>query len=78
METNLLSKMIQLSIVFHLLSNGFFMTDYPKMLKYLSFIQVTNFPSCHWYLTSGWEWGKYLAQVEIVDMKKKIENDTFL
>ena len=30
METNLLSKMIQLSIVFHLLSNGRPMIDYPK------------------------------------------------
>ena len=35
METNLLSKKIQLSIVFHLLSNGRPMTDYPKMTKYL-------------------------------------------
>ena len=38
METNLLSKTIQLSIVFHLLSNGHPMTDYPKMTKYNLFL----------------------------------------
>ena len=78
METNLLSKTIQLSIVFHILSNGRPMTNYPKMTKYLSFIQVPNFPSSHRSLSSGWEWGKYLAQVEKDDMKEKIENATFL
>ena len=78
METNLLSKTIQFSTVFHLLSNGHPMTDYPKMMKYLSFIQVPKFPSSHWSLSSGWERGKYLAQVEMDNMKEKIANDTFL
>ena len=78
METNLLSKMIHLSIVFHILSYGHPMTYYPKMTKYLSFIQVPNFPSSHWSLLSGWEWGKYLDQVEKGDMKEKIANATFL
>ena len=78
METNLLSKTIQLSIVFNILSNGHPMTYYPKMTKYLSFIQVPNFPSSHWSLSSGWEWGKYLAQVEKDDMEEKIVNATFL
>ena len=77
METNLLSKTMQLSTVFHLLSNGRPMIDYPKMRKYLSFIQVPNFPSSHWSLSSGCEWGKYLAQVEMTDMKQNIANDTF-
>ena len=27
---------------------------------------------------SGWEWGKYIAQVEKDDMKEKIANATFL
>ena len=45
------------------------MIDYPKMTKYLSFIQVPNFPYSHWSLSSGWKWGKYLAQVEMDDMK---------
>ena len=78
METHFLSKTIQLSIVFHLLSNGRPMTDYPKMMKYLSFIQVPNFLTSHWSLLSGWERGKYLAQVEKDDMKEKIANATFL
>ena len=43
METNLLSKTIQLSNVFHIISNSRPMTDYPKMMKYLSFIQVPFF-----------------------------------
>ena len=47
METNLLSKTIQLSTMFHLISNGHPMTDYTKMNKYLSFIQVPKFPSSH-------------------------------
>ena len=34
MEPNLLSKMIQLNVVFHILSNGHTMTDYPKMMNY--------------------------------------------
>ena len=78
MGKNLLLKIIQLSTIFQLLSNGHPMTYYPKMTKYLSFIQVPNFPSSHWSLSSGWEWGKYLAQVENDDMKEKIANATFL
>ena len=61
METNLLSKNIQLSTIFHVISNSRPMKDYPKMMKYLSFIQVPKFPSSHWYLSSGWEWERYLA-----------------
>ena len=48
------------------------------MMKYLSFIQVPNFPSSHWSLSSGWEWGQYLVQVEKDDMKENIANATFL
>ena len=43
------------------------------MTKYLSFIQVPNFPSSHWSLSSGREWGKYLAQVEKDDMKRRLQ-----
>ena len=78
METNLLSMAIQLSTIFHLLSNGCPMTDYPKNDEIYIFLQVPNFPSSHWCLSSGWEWGKYLAQVEKDDMKEKIANATFL
>ena len=46
------------------------------MTKYLYFIQATNFPSSQWSLSSGWEWGKYLAQVEKDNMKEKIANAT--
>ena len=78
MERNLLSKTTQLSIVFHILSRGHPMTDYPYYMKLLSFLQVSNFPSSHWSVTSGWEWAKYLAQVENDDMKEKIANARFL
>ena len=77
METHFLSKTIQLSTIFHLLSNGRPLKDYPKMTKYLSFIQVPNFPTSRWSLLIGWEWGKYLAQVEKDDMKEKIANAKF-
>ena len=48
------------------------------MKNYLSFIQVQNFQCSHWSLASGWEWGKYLSQVEKDDMKEKIANATSL
>jgi hypothetical protein len=47
------------------------MTDYLDYMKYLSFLQMPNFPSSHWSLMSGWEWAKYLAQVEKDDMKRE-------
>ena len=53
------------------------MTNYPKMTKYLYFIQVPNFPYSPLSLSSGWECGKYLAQVEKDDIKEKIANATF-
>ena len=54
------------------------MTDYPDYKNYLSFLEVLNFPYSHWFVTSGWEWEKYLAQVEKDDMKENIANATFL
>lgn len=78
MERNLLSKEIQLSTVFHILSSSSPMSDYLNYMKYLSFIQVLNFPSSHWSIISGWECSKYLAQVEKYDMKEKIANARFL
>lgn len=63
MERSLLSKMTQLSIVFHILSRGCPMTNYPNCMKLLSFLQVSNFPCSHSSVTSGWEWAKYPAQV---------------
>jgi hypothetical protein len=78
MEINLLSKTIQLSIIFHILSKGHPMKDYPYYMKYLSFLQILNFPSSYWSLMSGWEWEKYLAQVEKDDMKEKIASARFL
>ena len=64
MERNLLYKMTQLSTVFHILSRGRPMTDYPDYKNYVSFLEVSNFPSSHWSIKSGWEWVRYLAQVE--------------
>ena len=78
MERNLLSKTIQLSTVFHILSKVRPMTDYPDHRKLLSFLQVPNFPSSHWSVTSGWGWAGYLAQVEKDDLKEKIANARFL
>jgi hypothetical protein len=76
--TSLFKKTIQLSTVFHILSKGHPMTNYPDYMKYLSFLQMPNFPSSHWSLTSGWEWEKYIAQVEKDDMKEKIASARFV
>lgn len=78
MEINLSSKMIQLCTIFQILSCGHPMKIYPNYMKYLYFLQVPNFPSCHWSIPSGWEWEKYLAQEEKDDMQEKIANDRFL
>ena len=56
MERNLLSKTTQLSTVFHILSRGLPMTDYLDYKNYVSFLDVSNFPSSHWSVMSGWEW----------------------
>ena len=77
MEINLLSKTTQLITVFHILSRGRPMTDYLEYKNYVSFLDVSNFPSSHWFVTSGWEWEKYLAQVEKDDLKEKIANARF-
>ena len=68
MERSLLSKTIQLSTVFHILCKGRPMIDYPDHMKFLSFLHLPNFPSSHWSVTSGWEWERYLAQVENDDL----------
>lgn len=78
MERILLSKTIQLSIVFHILSKSHPMTDYLDHMKFLSFHQVLNFPYSHWSVTSGWGWEGYLAQAEKDDFKEKIANARFL
>ena len=54
------------------------MKNYPKILKFLSFIKAPNFSSSHWSMTCGWEWAQYLAQVEKDDLKEHIANATFL
>ena len=77
MERNLLSKMTHLSIAFHILYRGHPMINYPDYTKYLSFIQVLNFPSSHQSIMSGHEWARCLAQVEKDDMKEKIVDARF-
>ena len=49
------------------------MTDYPYYKNYVSFLEVLNFPSSCWSITSDWEWEKYVAQVKKDDLKEKIE-----
>jgi hypothetical protein len=54
------------------------MPNYLDCMKYLSFLQVSKFPSSHWSVMSGWEWERYLAQLESDDMKENIANARFL
>ena len=51
------------------------MTYYSKYKNYVYFLDVSNFPSSHWSITSGWEWAKYLAQVEKDDLKENTANN---
>ena len=53
------------------------MTDYPDYKNFISFLEVSNFPSSHWSITSGWEWEKYITQVEKGDLKENIANVRF-
>ena len=69
--------MTELSTIFHILSRGHPMTDYPEYKNYLSFLDVSNFPSSHWSIMSNSEWAKYLDQVEKDDLKEKIANSIF-
>jgi hypothetical protein len=69
--------MIQLSIVFHILSRGRPIIDFPDYKNFIYFIEVSNFPSSHWSVTSGWKWEKYLAQVEKDGLKENIANARF-
>ena len=54
MERNLLSNTMQLSIVFHILSRGRPMTNFPDYKKFVSFLEVSNFSSSLWLVMSGW------------------------
>eukprot|EP01018_Ginkgo_biloba_P012269 Gb_00696 [translate_table: standard] len=78
MVTNLLSKTVQLSTVFHILSRGRPMTNFPEYMNFLSFLEVSNFPTSHWSISSGWEWERYIAQVEMEDLQEKIRTSRFL
>ena len=39
---------------------------------------MPNFLSSHWSVTSGWEWARYLTQVEKDVLKQEISNARFL
>ena len=47
MEINLLSKIMQLSSVFHILSRGRTMTNYLYYKNYVSFLDTSIFPYSH-------------------------------
>ena len=53
------------------------MTYYPEYKNYVSFLDVSNFPSSHGSVTSFWAWEQYLAQVEKEDLKENIANAIF-
>ena len=47
-------KAVQLSNVFHILSRGRPMTNYPKMSGLLHFLKVHNYLVSHWSINSRW------------------------
>lgn len=56
-----MGKVVQLSVVFYLLSRGRPMTDYPSIPTLLHFLKTQNYPNSHWSVNSGWEWARCLA-----------------
>ena len=71
-------KVVQLSVVFYLLSRGRPMTNYPSIPTLLHFLKTQNYPNSHWSVNNGWEWARCLAQVEKEDMKEKIKDSNFI
>ena len=77
-EVQNMGKVVQLGVVFYILSRGRPMMGYPSMTVLLHFLKTRNYPNSHWSVNNGWEWAKYLAQVEIEDMKESIKNSNFI
>lgn len=78
MEAANLSKTIQMIVVFHILSRGHPMIDYPKYSSLLSYLNVPHYPYSHWSINPGWEWENCLVAVEKEDLKDKVKESNFI
>ena len=61
MEVQEMGKVIQLSVVFYILSKGHPMIEYPSLNSLLHFAKVHYYARSHWLIKNGWEWESYLA-----------------
>ena len=73
-----MGKIVQLGVVFYILSRGCPMTDYPLMISLFHFLKTQNYSNSHWSVKNRWEWARCLAQVEKEDMKEKIKDSNFI
>lgn len=73
-----MGKIVQLSVVFYILSRGHPMTDFPSIPTLLHFLKTQNYLNSHWSVNIRWEWARCLAQVEKEDMKEKIKDSNFI
>ena len=70
--------LLQLSVVFYILSKGCPMIDYPSLSSLLHFAKVHYYARSHWSVNSGWEWASYLADVVKKNIKATIKESNFI
>lgn len=58
-----LTKTVQMSVIFHILSRGHPMKDFLEFSNLLSFLNVPHYPMSHWSINVGWEMENCLAEV---------------
>jgi hypothetical protein len=78
MEVQEMGKILQLSVVFYILSKGHAMTDYPSLSSLLHFAKVHYYARSHWSVNNRWEWASCLTEVEKENIKARIKVSNFI
>ena len=52
-EVQNMGKVVQLGVIFYILSRGCRMMDYPLITALLHFLKTRNYPNSHWSVNSG-------------------------
>jgi hypothetical protein len=71
-------KLIQLTVYFHLMSEGKPLTDYETMNKLLQFFDVKNYPKMHWSRSIGWEMTTYMHEVVVNKIQNLVQSAQFI
>ena len=78
MEVQEMGKVLQLSVVFYILSKGHAMTDYPSLSGLLHFVKICYYPRSHWSVNNRWECESCLSEVEKKNIKEKFKESNFI